>query len=367
MDNPTMDQQIEFLICREFPLYTVARALASAHRAPGQRHLESALVPPSDGIISELLDKDLENVLEMASAFEAGLRAKPASEIDALYRAETTRAQEEQKEAQEQAKAKGESEKAKAEFEESQRIFNKPHAEADFSHWSKAAYWTLDEAIALCFGKNPEIVNWKSVSPYTHISPFAKKFEKARDLAQRAKSFNQLLHDPIIPGFFLAWARRNDIEIPAELLGIMTGDWKDAYDKLKVQYDEKLRKANHEHEEILRKANQEIAKGNDAIAKYQEQRSSLRSEIEELKKRLADAVREPDEQPLTTRERKTAQKLIIGMAVEGYKYDPEAARSDTVREIANDLEKIGLTIHEDTVRDWLRESAKLLPPKPRKT
>jgi len=44
----------------------------------------------------------------------------------------------------------------KREQEEQALFFHQPWANADFSHWSKAADWRLDEAIALSFGKAPE-------------------------------------------------------------------------------------------------------------------------------------------------------------------------------------------------------------------
>ena len=60
---------------------------------------------------------------------------------------------------------------AKAEKEERGRFFNQPHAAADFEHWSKLAHWTLDEAVALSFGKAPERVNWEAVSKYLQLLP----------------------------------------------------------------------------------------------------------------------------------------------------------------------------------------------------
>ena len=56
-------------------------------------------------------------------------------------------------------------------------------------------------------------------------------------------------------------------------------------------------------------------------------------------------------------------KLVIGMAVKGYVYDPKAARSDSVAEIVKDLALVGVPLDDDTVRKWLREAAELLPPK----
>jgi len=57
---------------------------------------------------------------------------------------------------------------------------------------------------------------------------------------------------------------------------------------------------------------------------------------------------------LRTKERGTLLKLILGMALAGYGYDPEAPRSATPKEIADDLLKHGISLTDDTVRQWLK-------------
>ncbi len=131
------------------------------------------------------------------------------------------------------------------EFEqiERQRFYNQPNAVADFGHWSKAVYWSLDEAIALSFGKAPEVVTWTKLESFLGSSAFARQYSRVRDLATRAKNWGQL-YDPVVPGIYLAWARRVDVVVPAELVtavearGIVVADWKDLYDKLDAKYAE---------------------------------------------------------------------------------------------------------------------------------
>jgi hypothetical protein len=67
---------------------------------------------------------------------------------------------------------------------------------------------------------------------------------------------------------------------------------------------------------------------------------------------------------LSTAERNSLLKLVIGMAVNGYKYDPSPERSPVPPEIAADLEALGIGLDADTVRKYLREGAALLPGKP---
>lgn len=170
----------------------------------------------------------IEKLSRAIADYQAELKAKSAEDLMKLYQEEKV------KETQDY--------QAKAEREERQRFFSQPSAKADFVHWSKATYWTLEEAVALSFGKNPEVVTWKRVQEFINVSPFAKRYAQVRDLALRAKSFNQL-YDPVLPGIFLAWVRRTEIEVPTELMeqvekrGIVVADWKDNYDKVKEERD----------------------------------------------------------------------------------------------------------------------------------
>ena len=131
----------------------------------------------------------------------------------------------------------------KIKLEEQSRFFNQPNANADFVHWSKAAHWTIDEALALSFGKSPDIVSWDKIKPFNNISAFAKDYEKRRDLALRALSWKKL-YDPMLPTIFINWAKELEIELPNELivnvqkrLGIAV-NWFEEYRKIKEAYDE---------------------------------------------------------------------------------------------------------------------------------
>jgi hypothetical protein len=121
----------------------------------------------------------------------------------------------------------------KEEEKERQRFFNQPPAFADFDHWSRAAHWTLEEAVALSFGRNPEIVNSKALRPHEDTSAFAAQYCRLLDLARRAEVW-QKLFDPVLPGIFIAWARQNEIEFPDDLelkvrnRGNDIGNWKSA-------------------------------------------------------------------------------------------------------------------------------------------
>jgi hypothetical protein len=115
------------------------------------------------------------------------------------------------------------------------RLFHSKVVEADFDYWSKMPHWTLDEAIALSFGKDPEQVNWNSLnSTSAYLSPFVENYKKLRVLTSRAVTSGKLF-DPVLPSIFLNWLLLNEINFPnvlGELVDRRSGgveDWKKLY------------------------------------------------------------------------------------------------------------------------------------------
>jgi hypothetical protein len=262
--------------------------------------------------------------------YRAELRGLPRRELDALVDSERKKQQAELV--------------ARIEREERERFFNQPSARADFVHWSRAAHWTLDEAIALSFGKAPERVNWKTVEPYAQVSAFAFQYQRRRDLALRATVWQQLF-DPVLPGFFLAWAKRTGLDVSPDLeaavaaRGTLVADWKTQYDELKATFDEHHRKWV------------EVCEGKNRVI------AELQQQLQEPKQIQQGSP----ERSVGSRERDSLLKLIIGMAVGGYGYDPSASRSEQPSQIASDLATAGVALDVDTVRKWLKQAAELLP------
>jgi len=85
-------------------------------------------------------------------------------------------------------------------------------------------------------------------------------------------------------------------------------------------------------------------------------------ELAELAGSAEPVPAEATQTELRPRERDTLLRLIIGMAVAGYRYDPAAQRSKVPSEIAADLEKIGIPVSDDTVRKWLKQAAEAVLP-----
>jgi hypothetical protein len=98
--------------------------------------------------------------------------------------------------------------------------------------------------------------------------------------------------------------------------------------------------------------------------KYAAKLDELEAENADLSARIVDlesAESRESEKPLGARQRDSLLKLIIGMAIKGYGYDPRAGRSGITREIADDLRLAGLSLDEDTIRKYLNEAKELLP------
>ena len=64
---------------------------------------------------------------------------------------------------------------------------------------------------------------------------------------------------------------------------------------------------------------------------------------------------------LSSHERETLLKLIADMAAEQYGFDPRHLRSETFKNIQDDLERAGLSMDAKTIRKWVRLAAELIP------
>jgi len=229
---------------------------------------------------------------------------------------------------------------AKQRLEDDQkRYFNQSHADADFDYWSKMEHWTLDEALALSFEKDPKIVNPNNLKNILSCkSPFVQQYEKVKELAERAIKWEKL-YNPVLPILFVNWAKETDISFPDELAQKVLARSKNFID-WKKKYGELLEKTNIS----LKTANQIIEHKNQIIAEHGSPTGVAK--------------------PLHTKEQETLLKLISGIAVGQYGYDPKASRSPAAKEISDDLSRVGLSLDPDTVRKWLKQATEHYPPDP---
>lgn len=78
----------------------------------------------------------------------------------------------------------------------------------------------------------------------------------------------------------------------------------------------------------------------------------------------------PDNTPLIDPERLSSQqtrlqnnlyRLIIGMAVRGYRYDPDASQNDAIADIAADMQALGIKVGIASIRKYLKTAKEFLP------
>jgi hypothetical protein len=186
---------------------------------------------------------------------------------------------------------------------------------ADFVYWSKIPRWTLEEATALSFGKAPQVVNSDTVEAYHGQPSFADDYSKRLSLLLRAQEAEELPVS-ISPAEFIAWAERTGIALPQDLVDAVRA----------------------------------------TVGRIEDRRSlaAERDELREKVKRLEEEAAK--EKPLSTRERETYQKMILGMAIKKYRYKPTRSRSNKPREIADDLDDLQIPVSDDTVRQKLNDA-----------
>jgi hypothetical protein len=154
-------------------------------------------------------------------------------------------------------------------------------------------------------------------------------------------------------------------------LGHQIADWKSAYDEQKKIADDAIAELweekrkhvalNREHTSFVAKMREE----QETLRQKSEHTAELETRNAELSARIAylESARSYElEKLLEPRERDSLLKLVLGMAIMGYGYDPKVGRSGTAREIASDLQLSGLALDEDTIRKYLNEAKEHLPP-----
>lgn len=319
-----LSDPVEFLLRRRFPFYAEVMAeFVSWDYSENPR--------ASD---------DFKRKYGQIKAARAELEALSTEELRAMLLAEKEAAQQERQ--------------AREDAEEQVRFFNLPSAAARFDHWSRLPLWKLDEAIALTFGKDPSLVHAKALSAGPRLSAFIQRYFELEQVTKRAVQAKQLT-DPCLPGVYVAWCKRNEIEFPAaleELLlrrGNQIGDWKAAFDALKEASADEIEHFRHR-----------LGEADTELRHVREELDALRSAAEESKIKAGEGRKLTD---LTTREVESLLKLVIGMAVQGYRFDPKAGRNSATKEIADDLAELGISLDVDTVRKWLQRASEHLPRK----
>lgn len=181
-------------------------------------------------------------------------------------------------------------------------FFSEVYPKVDYEHWARMPFWTLSEAVYLSVNLVPDCDYDEPPENFDkRLSPVLIEFRKLNELIDRARRSGEL-EKSTRPIDFLKWAQAKQIDLPKEL-------------------EQRVR------------------------------------DIAGMKQPSNDT-----EKALSTKERDSLLKLVIGLAVGGYSYNPKEKRSEAVPDIVGDFERLGIALSADTVRKWLRQAAEFLPP-----
>lgn len=207
---------------------------------------------------------------------------------------------------------------------------------ANFAEWARKPYWSADESVALTFGKDPERVGWEETESLAGVSEFARDYCHLRERVLQAQNQSEL-HKHIIPAEYLAWANKHDIDLPGELERSVLVNERDITE-LQRKYDELQQKDRVQEIEIQK----------------------LRYEVDRLRAG-ATPTKPVTKEEIGPKEKASLLKMVIAMAMDGYRYDPAKLRSDVPKEIAHAIEERGMSLDVDTVLKYLRMARDELP------
>ncbi|NSX56326.1 hypothetical protein [Parasulfitobacter algicola] len=89
--------------------------------------------------------------------------------------------------------------------------------QADFEYWAKMDFWTLEEAICLSLGFNPEKVPNYRNRPHSRYET-VQLFRQRMSLIERAPFNAKSQQNSVTPSVFTSWAVSKEMEIPSELI-----------------------------------------------------------------------------------------------------------------------------------------------------
>jgi hypothetical protein len=234
--------------------------------------------------------------------------------------------------------------------EESARFFNQCTSDADFKYWSKMDIWSCDEAVALSLGKAPHVVNFKAIEAFIAKSTFAKEYNQRLDMVRRAVVRGSL-RDPCVPADFLNWAQEK-FETPSSLFDLVFALGGNLQESLLAAQAQISRL-----EDVINTSNEQRATLNAQFAEYRIQQEG---EIEGLRKLLEARRTTEARRPRPRTE--TTDIIIAAMATQKYKFNPNARRGVVIGEIMRNINAIGHSLDDETVRNILQQACTIVRP-----
>lgn len=240
--------------------------------------------------------------------YQSELRAMSEGDIESLFR--------------QQDENQAAAQKATHTSDDRFAFFNSKAAEARLEYWLRLPRWTIDEAVALSFGKDPSIVNREKLRAFPRHpdSPFCSEYLERLEFVERATEAN-VLAEPLAPTAFASWCRGQNIALPADMLS-----YKDGADEL----------------------------------------STLRIECDRLRREMEKLQGQRYDEVAGRPKRSTLLKIIIGMAIARFEHRTEKSSSAVgmieKRLVAlqiseKNLNQAKISVSNDIIRRVLAEAA----------
>jgi hypothetical protein len=230
----------------------------------------------------------------------------------------------------------------------------------DFDYWLNLPFWSPETGIPLMLGKDPRTLNWNVLRHLTGFNDLADEFDRAYSLFYKDYKAG-FIRGSSPPEVFVAWAMDAGLDMPRPLRGFAQRTV-----KLRQYFRQLDYRTTVDTEQV--NADPDLGRSQSQPVSDLEIEQGIRSKVTHaMSRKVAEvsSIESPSpvvETPLSTKERATTFKMILGMAMGGYAYKPGASRNGATSDIANDVHAIGLQIDEDTVRKYLREAAETLLP-----
>lgn len=244
----------------------------------------------------------------------------------------------------------------------------------DFSFWSRNPYWTLEEGVALSLGIDPNHLSSLFATESEGAGELIAEYHRRLQIAERAQTVGDLWLYPT-PGFFIGWLKGLKLYVPDALvqhvaaLGYQIADWRGLLRAEQERTIVAVRAFNHVQGTLIKERGEhamELKNLQDRHAEDQQFQlnaySQLAAVFEETHREAeslraaasaqqSDAAAKPNPKTLTG-----YRKLTLGMAIDGYGYDPRAERSPIPAQLVDHLAKLGISLGEDSVRKYLKDA-----------
>jgi len=183
---------------------------------------------------------------------------------------------------------------------------------ADFEHWARAEFLTVDEVVCLSVGLEPNEQLVRLIKPSDERGDIQKMDEVAEYMSRHKETIRRKFdpydnHKKPDLAILFDWIKTVKLDVHSSFMAML----------------------------------------------------EKRIISEQSTTKISAATENPDQ--MDGREKVSMSKLIAAMAIDCYGYDPRAKRSDIPNEIQGIADRLGLEISGDTIRKYLKKGSELIP------